>query len=51
MTAAQRFLNARDFLLRHRNDYERAYRGFAWPSDVVEPLPGEFGEEDFPELR
>lgn len=32
MTAAQRFLSARDFLLRHRNDYERAYRGFAWPA-------------------
>ncbi|TKC92672.1 AMP-dependent synthetase [Trinickia terrae] len=31
MTAAQRFLDARDFLLRHRTDYERAYREFTWP--------------------
>ncbi|WP_206994953.1 AMP-binding protein [Trinickia mobilis] len=31
MTASQRFLDARDFLLRHRTDYERAYREFAWP--------------------
>ncbi|HLX03769.1 MAG TPA: AMP-binding protein, partial [Trinickia sp.] len=31
MTAAQRFFEARDFLLRHRTDYERAYREFAWP--------------------
>ncbi|MGN6314785.1 AMP-binding protein [Trinickia sp.] len=32
MTAAQRFLTARDFLLRHRSDYDRAYRDFAWPA-------------------
>lgn len=25
------FLEARDFLLRHRNDYEKAYREFRWP--------------------
>jgi len=25
------FLQARDFLLRHRLDYEAAYRGFEWP--------------------
>jgi acetyl-CoA synthetase len=31
MTASERFLAARDFLLRHRTDYERAYREFAWP--------------------
>ncbi|MCA8020223.1 AMP-binding protein [Burkholderia metallica] len=27
----QAFLNARDFLLRHRTDYETAYRDFEWP--------------------
>jgi acetyl-CoA synthetase len=32
MTPAQRFLAARDFLLRHRTDYDRAYREFAWPA-------------------
>jgi len=26
-----RFLAARDFLLRHRDDYETAYRDFRWP--------------------
>ena len=31
MTASQRFLAARDFLLRHRTDYQRAYDEFAWP--------------------
>ena len=31
MTASQRFLAARDFLLRHRTDYERAYAEFGWP--------------------
>ena len=31
MNACQRFLAARDFLLRHRSDYDRAYREFAWP--------------------
>lgn len=31
MTASQRFLAARDFLLRHRIDYERAYGEFVWP--------------------
>src|SRR5215472_9215834 len=25
------FLEARDFLLRHRTEYELAYRGFRWP--------------------
>src|SRR6516165_6095005 len=25
------FLEARDFLLRHRTEYEIAYRGFSWP--------------------
>jgi acetyl-CoA synthetase len=30
--AAQAFLQARDFLLRHRTDYETAYRDFAWPA-------------------
>ncbi|CAN0628563.1 4-hydroxybutyrate--CoA ligase 1 [Burkholderia multivorans] len=28
---AQAFLDARDFLLRHRTDYETAYRAFQWP--------------------
>ena len=32
MTPAQRFLAARDFLLRHRTDYDTAYRKFAWPA-------------------
>src|SRR5262245_58370277 len=27
----QDFLRARDFLLEHRGDYERAYAGFRWP--------------------
>ncbi|WP_118183368.1 AMP-binding protein [Paraburkholderia phosphatilytica] len=31
MTAAKSFLEARDLLLRHRTDYDRAYREFAWP--------------------
>jgi acetyl-CoA synthetase len=30
--STQRFLDARDLLLRHRTDYERAYREFAWPA-------------------
>ncbi|MFC8273251.1 AMP-binding protein [Streptomyces sp. NPDC057271] len=30
-TATERFRAARDFLLRHREDYETAYEGFAWP--------------------
>ena len=25
------FLEARDFLLQHRTEYEIAYRGFSWP--------------------
>ena len=25
------FLEARDFLFRHRDDYQTAYRGFRWP--------------------
>ncbi|MGV7246297.1 AMP-binding protein [Caballeronia sp. M23-90] len=29
--ASQGFLQARDFLLRHRDDYATAYRDFAWP--------------------
>jgi acetyl-CoA synthetase len=29
--SARAFLDARDLLLRHRTDYERAYREFAWP--------------------
>ncbi len=31
MGEARAFLEARDFLLAHRTDYETAYRGFAWP--------------------
>ena len=31
MNASQRFLAARDFLLRHRSDYDHAYGHFAWP--------------------
>ncbi|RKP43904.1 AMP-binding protein [Trinickia fusca] len=31
MTASQRFVDARDLLLRHRTDYERACSEFAWP--------------------
>jgi acetyl-CoA synthetase len=31
VTPAQRFLQARDFLLRHRSDYDLAYNGFRWP--------------------
>ncbi|HLH92570.1 MAG TPA: AMP-binding protein [Xanthobacteraceae bacterium] len=30
-TAAAPFIEARDFLLRHRDDYDRAYRDFRWP--------------------
>ncbi|MFF5933049.1 AMP-binding protein [Streptomyces sp. NPDC012508] len=30
-TATERFRAARDFLLEHREDYETAYEGFAWP--------------------
>src|ERR1700742_493197 len=29
--STQSFLEARDLLLRHRTDYDRAYREFAWP--------------------
>jgi acetyl-CoA synthetase len=29
--ASQAFLQARDFLLRHRDDYASAYRDFTWP--------------------
>lgn len=29
---AQAFLDARDFLLRHRTDYDTAYRDFRWPA-------------------
>jgi acetyl-CoA synthetase len=31
VTPTQRFLQARDFLLRHRSDYDLAYNGFRWP--------------------
>lgn len=31
MTAVAEFLEARDFLLAHRTDYETAYEGFRWP--------------------
>jgi len=31
-TPTERFLKARDFLLRHREDYETAYRDFTWPT-------------------
>ena len=31
MTAVAEFLQARDFLLAHRSDYDRAYAGFRWP--------------------
>jgi acetyl-CoA synthetase len=30
--ASQAFLQARDFLLRHRDDYATAYQDFAWPA-------------------
>ena len=32
MTAAKGFFEARDLLLRHRTDYDRAYSEFAWPA-------------------
>jgi acetyl-CoA synthetase len=31
MAAGEAFLAARDFLLRHRTDYDTAYRDFRWP--------------------
>ena len=31
MSDAKSFLEARDFLLQHRGDYEAATRGFQWP--------------------
>jgi len=31
MTPTRAFLQARDFLLRHRVDYDTAYREFRWP--------------------
>ena len=31
MTPTESFLSARDFLLRHREDYATAYRDFRWP--------------------
>lgn len=31
MTPTERFARARELLLRHRDDYDAAYRGFAWP--------------------
>ncbi|MEU5953092.1 AMP-binding protein [Streptomyces sp. NPDC047525] len=30
-SATEQFRTARDFLLRHREDYEAAYEGFGWP--------------------
>ncbi len=30
-SGAQAFVQARDFLLRHRSDYKTAYEGFRWP--------------------
>lgn len=30
-SATEQFREARDFLLRHRTDYETAYAGFRWP--------------------
>ncbi len=30
--SAAAFLEARDFLLAHRDDYDRAYRDFRWPA-------------------
>jgi acetyl-CoA synthetase len=32
MSAAQAFLEARDFLLQHRSDHDAATRGFRWPA-------------------
>ncbi|MCC6930472.1 MAG: AMP-binding protein [Gemmatimonadaceae bacterium] len=32
MSAASAFLEARDFLLAHRTDYDTAYAGFRWPA-------------------
>jgi acetyl-CoA synthetase len=31
MTPTQEFLQARDFLIKHREDYDTAYREFRWP--------------------
>ena len=31
MSSVQNFIQARDFLQRHREDYETAYRDFRWP--------------------
>lgn len=31
MSSAEAFVQARDFLLRHHDDYQRAYREFTWP--------------------
>ena len=31
-SSADRFIAARDFLLRHRTDYDTAYRDFRWPA-------------------
>ncbi len=31
MQPAEAFIQARDFLIAHREDYEAAYQGFAWP--------------------
>src|ERR1700712_1960044 len=32
MNPAAAFIEARDFLLRHRTDYDTAYRDFRWPA-------------------
>jgi acetyl-CoA synthetase len=32
MSSAAEFLKARDFLLKHRENYETAWRGFRWPA-------------------
>ena len=32
MSRAEPFIEARDFLLRHRTDYDTAYRDFQWPA-------------------
>ena len=53
MSEAKTFLEARDFLLKHRTDYETAYRGFPWPRperfnwalDYFDPLADRKGAE------
>jgi acetyl-CoA synthetase len=31
MTSTEKFIRARDFLIRYREDYETAYKEFRWP--------------------